>query len=463
MTLEFQLSLLKYLFQYPESKVYSRYLDETVFDNSNHKVLFKVWLDYVKKYKCVPAKPNFLEYFEREWESTPNANATPELKKALLNDIASIYGILEGDTVFIKDIILDFAQKKLTRKLYKNTADKIATGNDKLFKSIYKEMGRIIGLRTLDEEKEKNRGRDYVEDDSPREGQAIKPMSTPFFRLNRMTAAGGFYSPQLIILMKAAKAFGTGLMLRMAAWDLKRGEHVFFADVENGVADIEVRMDMTLLNCEEHEVKNHRYELKKIKEEIKKRGGKFKVVHFPGGTSTMQDMDDELELLAEKGFKPTVCYNDAIDKFVPVDKSIKENRFKIRDVYIHQQRLNDKWGMRTFSISPISTEGDKAYYTERDFGEDKYKAYNCHASFALCCTIEELQNGTMRIIPIVQRKGLPFMHNALTTCALKVNRATALIEELDSEAYLTVMDVYGAPEKGGKSRKFIDLKSIKDE
>lgn len=463
MTLEFQDNLLKYLFQNPEAKKYAKDLDESIFDAPMADIIFKLWKDYVKTYKAVPSKGNFIEFFDREWEGTNSQLATPELKKKALDLIARVYSPLNGDTVFIREMIVDYAQKKLTKRLFTKNAEKINTGSDKFFQNLAKEMAKIVRLREDTSEKEANRGHFYIGEPDVAINQKIKAIPTRFHALNMMTSAGGFYAPQLIVFMKSAKAFGTGFMLDMVAFSLRQGRKVFYADTENGLKDIYTRLDMALLECEEKDLPKHRSTLKRIKAEIAKRGGEFKACYFPGGTCTMDDLDAELTQLYEQtGFKPDEIYNDYIDKFVPSDKSIKENRFKIRNVYEAQMRINVKWNVPCFTISPISGDEGRPFYTVRDFGEDKYKAYNCHAAFAICCTEAEFKNGTMRVIPVVQRKGTAFQNNADTTLALKVDRQCPKIEEIDSEIYLSLMELE-PPATGRKGHRTIDLKNLKDE
>lgn len=439
MTPEFQSDLLKFLFQNPKAKRFIPYVSPDLFDNPAQESVYGVFRDYIKKYKRLPSKASYIEFLNREVNKS-RESIDESIHKNLLNETAKAYSRLDGGTELIEDVLIEEIQKKLAKRLIVEYAEKIKKADDTTFNKMLTQMGKIVKLREdiLNERKEK--GMYFIRDASKNLKAAAVGQPIFLHGVNRMTAAGGFYSPQLITFMAGPKFFKTGVLLNIA-WDLAiKGKKLFYADSENGEDNINVRLRQCVLQCTRNDTFKYMPEFNAIVAKVGKMGGEIRIEFFPKN-STLDDVEQKmLELRNEDGFVPDVIIYDYLDLYKSSDKKIIDKRLHIQDVYHHAVRINERWNTFAFTVSTVKASAiNKLIVEVGDFGEDSQKAYNCHAAFAICRTKTEMQEGTARIVPVVQREGVGFRNDAATTCAVQFNESIMNVKELDSEAYMFAM------------------------
>lgn len=287
--------------------------------------------------------------------------------------------------------------------------------------------------------------------------------------INRMTSAGGFYSPQMIIIMAAPKGFKTGTLINIAKGYVRDGYNVYYADAENGHNRIDIRFLQSLVECELRELISGEVDdvLQQVLDKYDKLGGKFRSDFYPAGTKTIHDVDKKLEKLWRLyNWKPDVIIWDYLDLYACSDKRIYEKRLKIQQNYFDAIALNAKWGCFAFTQSQVNKESvNKAIIDMTGFSEDFGKAANAHASFALCRDDVEKAAGIGRIIPVMQREGLP--QHSMAACYVRIVEAKMILEEITHAVWETEYEkqkLKMKPKKNGRRtfrRK--QLKGVKDE
>ena len=167
-------------------------------------------------------------------------------------------------------------------------------------------------------------------------------------------------------------------------------------------------------------------------------GGDLQIGFFPAGKAKLDDVDLELEYYRDEfNWVPDVIVYDYLDLFQGPDPR-KDKRIQIQDNYHAAIALNVKWGMWAMTVSTVNRGAvDKAVINMKDFGEDFAKAYNCHAAFAICRTPEEMEFGTARIIPVVQREGVPYAGK--NTCTIQIQAELQNIYEVRMADLVTKM------------------------
>ena len=466
MTLAFQEDLLKFLFQDKSARVYHKYLDKNAFDDALHKQLYDLWAAYVKKYDQVPTQTHFENYLTSVIQKS-SISISDAISKELISSVTAMYSPREGSAKYIRDEIIQYAQRKATRELFKE-ADKIKTAEADDFEKWLSKMEKIVRIgRDIDTFERNRGGMIFKEHKKFIHNKQVE--ATPIFlkQINRMTAAGGFYSPQNIVFLGAAKRFKTGLLLNIAVDLALTGHRVTYIDMENGVDSLRTRAYQVALDCIRRDVKKNRKVLSNMSETLEKLHADISLHFLPAG-STIKDMEAILEYdRDEHNFLPHAIICDYAHKLRPSDKSIKDRRQQIQEVYTELPSLNQRWGTFSFTVSPVSSDGiDKWTMTEKDYAEDKSIAYNAHAAFAICRIKQEMINGTAHIIPINQREGTGYKENADTTCAIRIDEERMQIEELDSATYIELYQQYiDQPEKSGKQRRmtFKPRKPITDD
>lgn len=433
MTADFQLSLLCYLVQAEDGIKYVSFVNEEVFDRSEFKLTAQVLKRYYKNHKRLPGRLDYEEFLDRE------ISATRDIPDTLAGELRSIGSKLyqplsDADRRHISDqftlsiqrkqidlAMVDYSKGVITEKDLFDKINQVSSIIDEEAEDLYKDSGFLVADR--------NKHR-Y---------EKIEGEPTFLQDLNSLTAAGGFYSPQLIIFMSGPKHFKTGLLIKLAIEYARDGYKVYYADGENGVRSVRNRAKMAIMECELTELFDPG-----IKEELDKTlecfgrsmGGELYIDSFPAMTKCIKDVEGRLDYLKrEHKFEPQIIIYDSIDHFIPNDEidRRRDPRIQIQKVYHQAIALNKRRG--TFAIAPSQVNRsavDKRIFSMKDVSEDFGKIMNAHAVFAICATSDEMEEGIRRIVPVAQREGIKQTKNAM--CIIKVDESRMIVEEVDKDA-----------------------------
>jgi len=438
MTTDYALSLLCYLVQYPEGSIYIETLDEDIFELIEDKLTLQVLKKYYNLYKALPSQTVALEFLEEQIEGTPDL--TNDIVESLRVNFADIYVPLpEGDIQKIQDtIILEIQKKKLGDTFLDFAAKKI--GVDQVFARIDRLNSLVKSAEAVDYEE----GGFLIQDRYKHFDESIEGFPTFLYDLNGLTAAGGFYSPQLIIFLSGPKYFKTGIILKIGIEYAREGKKVYYADNENGAKSIRNRAKMCIMECELHELYEPGMQ-EKIDNTLYRFGhymkGDLFIDSYSANSKSISDVRARLRQLKDlHNWEPNIIIYDTIDKFIPTNTKDqgRDTRIKIQLVYDEVINLNKEIG--TFAIAPSQVNRKaigKKTFDIRDLSEDFGKSFNAHAIFAICATPKEEEENIRRIIPVCQREGVKY--KGTNVCIVKVDEKTMNVEEInekDKEEYL---------------------------
>lgn len=431
MTIAFQDNVLKFcLNAKKEGRKYFTLLDDDCFDLADRKFVFSLIQKYLEKYGVMPSRVNLIEYLEIIVKKLPQL--TPEAKEEIIKCINELFEeSFVSDTVIVREEIIKFSQRKQTKALFTKNSDKVKDGDEEFFSKLFRDMSKIV-LLAKEHEESQNKGKFLLKEFSGFRYVMKEAHPTYLKALNRMTASGGFKTPELIIIMSQPKGFKTGFVLNLAMNFVRDGLNVYYVDGENGVQAIESRFYQAMMNSTKRDLMTDDNEkvLAEMVRRFKVMGGDFKVDYYPAHTHDCNDVDANLQQYwDEYGWKPDVIIWDYPDLLAPCDKSIKEKRLKIQAVYHDIIRLHNKWQLFGVGISQVSKNAvNKEFISIKDFAEDFGKAANAHAAFAICRTEDEVQAGTARLIPVMQREGEMFTGTQI--CYLRIEPDIQTITEI---------------------------------
>lgn len=417
LTSEFQIQLLRYFAQDPRGFSIVENVPLSTFDLGEHQVVVNLLQLFRKRSKKggLPSKIALHQLFH-EQENVPD-----EMKGMLLDSITDAFEPIDAGLEMYHTKAIDLVQKKLCYDLLANTAPSLSGLSDAPAFNLDKIFGQMRRIVNLDVSSDIRRPLSFLYDTIDNvELPTIYP--TYLQGLNDLTSAGGFHTPQLVILMGGPKGFKTGVGLNIAYGYLVDGLKVYIPDFENGEVDLYERMIQRMVYCTDQEVRNMRsiirepqnITLQEIYESINKFlrrvGGDIRFSKFQAFEHGTNEVKAQLDWLAnEEDFVPNFTMWDYADIMAPADKSIKEERLRTRAIYHEIISVNTIYNMFSLSFSAISKEAvNKPVIDLKAFAEDFKKAYNCHAAFALCRTEDELLNNTGRLVSVVQRKGTRF-------------------------------------------------------
>lgn len=433
-TLAFQDSILQWVVQRREGLEYVDYLTTQLFDLSENQIVLDLLQAYRKTYRTLPrSEVNLMEFFDREVHKSKSKIAD-ETYRQIGKVIRKIYEPYQDDDQIVKETIIEYRQLVETKDIFKNYAGRLDEGLP-VFRECYEKMGRMIRLSEQTADNTQHRGGLLLAGWKKNQHVYYKE-GTPIFLhgVNKMTAAGGFYSPQLIIFMGGPKSFKTGFALTTAMYLVKSGLNVYYVDTENGKEAIKARFLQSLVNSTRYDLKSAENQdlLEQVITKVKYGKADFVVDFYPAHSKSTDDVENNLSYYKEEfGFEPNVIIWDNPDNMIPCDKFIKEKRLKIQHTYfdiINLQAKHDIWGIGLSQVNKAAV--NKEVINMKDFAEDFGKAMNCHAAFALCATEEEIIAGIRRIVPVVQREGVPA---GTAECFIEIDAAKMTIAETNHE------------------------------
>lgn len=448
MTLEFQKELFRFILQDKEGRKHIQLLDASIFSSGEHQVLFDLATKYFQKYKVLPSRVSFLEHLNR---SAKGLDIKPEVYKKLENGVRDLYIPYDADAGLVRESIIEFARYQRTKKMFTEFAAKLAGGQE-VFKDIQKEMNKIMAIGGDESQASIVHGGSLLEDAPPSVEKIVHPCYLK--AVNRMTAAGGFHSPQLVILMAAPKGFKTGNLIKMAIEYVKSGLKIYYVDMENGVDSIRNRGVQAFMECTREELSDPKNKsiYREMRGRIKTFGGDLIHDYYPSYSKTVLDVELELEALAEKGWIPDAIFWDYPDLMEPVDKSIKEKRLKPTAVYSDIIKLNVRRNTFSVGLSQVNRAAlEKEVFTMQDFAEDFGKASTAHAAFAICATEWEQMAHIARIVPVMQREGQRY--NGENFATVEIQEEIMSIREVSLEYATAKVEAIPKPEKKTKKQR----------
>lgn len=438
-SVDFQKQILQFVVSSVSDYEGSQYLSlihPDIFDLSEMQVVCNLVQEYFKKYTVVPKNAtNLLEFLTAEGRKV---SFSDDVRRIVETQVRAIFDPLKADTPILKEAIIAFARYKMATNALTTYAPKIKDGVE----SIERLENELRKARTLDAaqiEGNKNHGKFLIADYSGRENFTPTYGHPTFLNaLNRLTAARGFHSPQLIIILGGPKSFKTGTLLNFAKGFVLDGLKVYYADGENGTVAITNRMKQCFLGATFEELAEGTYQgdLDTMIPKMGIRGGDFICDHYPAYTCTIKDVELRLtQLKEERQWVPDVIFWDSLDHFNPSDSSIKEHRHKSRAVYFDAINLNTKLGC--FALTPAQVNRaavEKKVITMQDFAEDFSKAMNAHACFALCRTPDDIADGFARLVVVMQREGQPYQEGKEILLAVNAERQQLYAPDYATEA-----------------------------
>jgi hypothetical protein len=435
MTIEFQQEILSYLVQFPEGLKYVDDLTEELFDLVEYKLCFQLLKKYKKVYNSLPGKVSAIQYVEEQIAETRDFN--PQVAKDLREVFEDIYFPLpENDRLKVEDsIIIEVQEKQIDSIFMDHAQGKLSTSQ------VLVRMNKLGGLVKSSEDDNHSDGGFLIEDREKHYDEQTEGHPTFLHDLNALTAAGGFYSPQLIIFMSGAKSFKTGLLIKLAIEYARGGMKVYYADGENGARSIRNRAKQCIMECSYQELYDG-----EIQEELNEvlyrfghmMGGDLYIDSYPAGTKSIGDVKNRLAYLKEEfRWEPDMIIYDSIDHFIPTNSADRSRDIRIKIQLVYHEAIALNHALNTFAFAPSQVNRDalnKKVFDTKDISEDIGKAFNSHGIFGICGSPEEIEAGVRRIIPILQREGVAYKGKNM--CVIQIDEERMKIEEVDKNEYL---------------------------
>lgn len=435
MTTDYQMSLLCYLVQFPDGVSYIDDLNEELFDLLEFKLTLQTLKKYHKLYGTLPGKVSAQQFLEEQ--ITETSDLSSDVARDLREVFEDLYYPLPiNDKLKLQDtLILEVQQKNIETSFMDFAAGKLSV--NQVFTKINK-LSSLVKTAGYDTHAD---GGFLVADREKHYDEQVQGHPTFINDLNALTAAKGFYSPQLIVFMSGPKSFKTGLLINLAGEYARDGYKVYYADGENGARSIRNRTKQFLMECTYEELYDPA-----IQEELndvlyrfgKYRGGDMFIDSYPAGTKSIGDVRNRLAYLREEfSWVPDIIFYDSIDHFIPTNAADQKRDTRIKIQLVYHEAINLNRELKTFAVAPSQVNRDalsKKTFDMKDLSEDFGKAMNAHAIFAICGTPQEIEEGIRRIVPVAQREGVAF--KGKNFCCVHIDEERMQVTEMEKDEYL---------------------------
>jgi len=395
---ELELNILRYFFQHKQAIDYLEFgITEELFLDPVCKQLFHVYEAYVSKYKYPPDANNMVIFL------TEN-QVPPTVIDLFKKQFDIIYSGFE-DIGLVEEHLLNHVKKLAHTRAVQKSLEKLDdTWTEKAVTELYKEISRIDQLEIHNRPKTS-----YILKELP-SLQFTPPVVHPtaFENFNKIIGMGGFFAPQLIVMMGGAKSMKTTLMLHLACGYVKKGLKVAYLDWENGKSQIGTVLQQILISSRvDYLYSDHNKILLEQKvSDVLQLGGDILYTKLKAKRDTVLVAEDYLDRDYDiSGRYPEAIFYDYLD-ITGADKSMRDRREKIQAAYADAKNLNQKCDAFGVTISKMVSGSDKKdWHSEEDIGEDREKVFNCDSLFSIHRTSEDVAEGIGWIQPIVQRVG----------------------------------------------------------
>lgn len=416
-----QLDIIRYA--RTNKKVFKKLVPEVFTLDLN--LLFSIYHEYFKKFNSLPEnKETLLNYFDIT--ALELGVDTQEVQIYLKNLINKSFDPISLDLNYVKENCLDIARRLALISLMGEYAENIQdlsysfdfehfikstkkisrfTANDLSGMFLFKDSGSII-------------------ENSP------KIFRSEWESLNAWRNKGGFYSPEMYIIMAEMKSFKTTNLINLALGFIRKDKAKgLYIDTENGIFNL---IQRGLQNISEQSFKDFNLKTaeKKAEEYLIKYDNADLFIQYLSPGSTINDVSDILdELQLEYDFVPDFIIYDDIDHLNPSTWS-KDRYDRLNQVYKEAIQLNQERNLFSFTASQVNREGiDKKVKGMSDIAGAIGKIALAGGIYAVSGTDDEMEKNIFKLSIVAQREGKRKHPDNIIW--LKVNPETQVITELD--------------------------------
>ena len=410
-TIEWQFDLLKYITNDKNGYKALLKIKDTYFTLIEHQLLAHCLISFYKNHLKVPGETLLREEAVRLMNSKDYVRLiTKDDQDVILKLIPKLYsGILKDS-----DEIYKMCKKFSAYIRVKDLLEEIDPRDwDQYEKYSYKFQNAIE-----DEDEQIERGSSFLFADVSsrqvrrRENKTI--VATPFRQINALTNAGGYEKGSIIVILDKQKKGKTTALVNIAKGYLRQGKKVLYLDFENGKESIFSRFEQSMTNSTKLQIMQGETD-EKVKRKFRKYrriGGEVVVERVPAGVTCNWVQANIIDkYYREYGIRFDILILDYAAK-MGSNSGKKDDTERISDVYVDLSNLALKNEVdHVWTANHVTREGAKLRMKTRYQGEDIAKCIDItrhvHAVFGLNRSLEEEEEGFMRLELVEQRDGVP--------------------------------------------------------
>jgi len=328
-------------------------LDYEDFDNQSHKWVVQNILKYYEKYSAPPT----LEVLKVEYQKVENDVLKASIKENL-REIFAFSG--SGDLDYIENTFFEFCTNQKLKNALLESVDLLKTGE-------YEVIRNKID-NALKSGQKQDIGHNYKEETENRYRDNRDIIPTPWGDINDLLQ-GGLGNGDLGIIFGNPGGGKSWMLVELGAYAVKMGYNVLHFTLELSEKYVGRRYDAHFPEIPVTQVKNHQ---DKIEEILKGLKGNLIIKEFPPKRANINTLEIYYQKCIDINLKPDLILVDYLDLLSNLDKSIKDKKEKIDDVYIDAKGLAKELDIPMWSVSQVNRAGAQDDVIEGDKAAGSY-------------------------------------------------------------------------------------------
>lgn len=406
--IEFQWSIIKYTLVDKEGFKALPLYKETYFDLIEQQVIVKAIKRFYRKKGRLPQDIGLAEELRQLFKTKDYINnLTPTDKTNIVKKAKSLYKGVVKD----RDIILEGCIQFASYVEFKKTMEEVDITDFNQYTTYLRKFQKAI-----------NTGVEIKRDNiafavkGSRSRQMKRKMQeqvfpTPFWQINRITNGGGYTKASIIIIIDKGKGGKTKILINIAKGYMRMRKTVLYVDLENGVDNLQIRLDQSTTKKTKREILSGEYDekLNKIYRKYGRLGGEVIFIRKPGLTTTFDDIQAEYDRLRnEEGITCDLCIVDYVGNMGCRDGD-KDDNGRISKAFIEAKNFAEFNGFEALYTGHHTIRDAAKRRATKYEPNDTAKCIDVHrhmdAMFGVNQSPEEEAAGIIRLEVVDQRDG----------------------------------------------------------
>ena len=236
---------------------------------------------------------------------------------------------------------------------------------------------------------------------------------TPYNQVNALTSSGGYEPGSIIVLMDKPKKMKTLFLVNTARKYMASKKPVLYIDLENGENAITSRLEQSIGRVTQKEIikGTSDRDIQKVLRRYKRLGGEVLIKRLPAFSTTadIQRVIDQAYRI--NGIKFGAIMIDYLALMGSLSNK-KDDFDRISDAYLDVSNLllNNPTIAHCWTANHVQRQASKresTKYSDGDIAKCIDIIRHSHAIYGLNRSIDEIENGIVRLEIVVQREGVP--------------------------------------------------------
>lgn len=311
---------------------------------------------------------NILKYY-KEYNTTPSMEVLKVELKKIDNEVLQIsikehlreaYAASETDLKYVKDEFSNFCRNQQVKKALLESVELLKDGE---YSSIRRKLDNALKAG-----QDRNLGHEYKKEVTSRYVDNRTVLPTPWDDINDLLQ-GGLGNGDLGIIFGNPGGGKSWTLVDIGSYAIKLGYNVLHFTLELGEIYVGRRYDARLSEIPVTQLSKNQEDIEEILLHIP---GQLIIREYAPRRATMHTLEVHYQKCIDMGIKPDLILIDYLDLLSSTNRSIKDRKDSIDDVYIEAKGMARELNIPIWSVSQVNRAGAQDDIIEGDKAAGSY-------------------------------------------------------------------------------------------